>query len=245
MTCNPHSVEGHGYIIVAVDYFTKWAEAMPTFDNTGKHASLFIFNHIITRFGIPQAIVTDHGSHFQNFMMSELTDNLGLHHENSTPYYPQANGQVEAINKIFITMLCRIIGIHKTSWHTILFSSLWAYQTSMMSAMGFTPFQIVYDIEVFLPIECEIPSLKLAIELLSNTSAKEEHLLYIMQLDETRHDATLVIEAQKKHVKAQYDKHVKPHIFYEGDLVLLYKQDRDLLGAGKFKAMWQGPYIVK
>jgi hypothetical protein len=88
MTCNPHSAEGHGYIIVAMDYFTKWAEAMPTFDNTRKTVALFIFNHIITRFGIPQAIVTDHGSHFQNFMMSELTEKLGLRHENSTPYYP-------------------------------------------------------------------------------------------------------------------------------------------------------------
>jgi hypothetical protein len=105
MTCNPHLAGGHGYIIVAVDYFTKWVEAMPTFDNTGKTAALFIFNHIITRFGIPQAIITDHGSHFQNFMMSKLTEKLGLHHENSTPYYPQANGQVEAINKVLITML--------------------------------------------------------------------------------------------------------------------------------------------
>jgi transposase InsO family protein len=78
-----------------VDYFTKWAKAMPTFDNTGKTAALFIFNHIITRFGDPQAIVTDHNSHFQNFMMSELTEKLGLPHENSTPYYPKSNGQVE------------------------------------------------------------------------------------------------------------------------------------------------------
>jgi hypothetical protein len=66
-----------------------------------------------------------------------------------------------------------------------------------------------------------------------------------MRLDETRRDATLVIEDQKKHVKAQYDKHVKPHIFSEGDLVLLYEQDRDMLGAGKFEAMWRGPYIVQ
>jgi hypothetical protein len=94
MTCHPHSVGGHGYIIVAVDYFTKWAEAMPTFDNTGKTATLFLFNHIIARFGVPQAIVTDQGSHFRNFMMSELTEKLGLRHDNSTPYYPQANGQV-------------------------------------------------------------------------------------------------------------------------------------------------------
>jgi hypothetical protein len=56
--------------------------------------------------------------------------------------------------------------------------------------------------EAILPIECEIPSLKLAVELLPNTSAEEEHLLYLMQLDETRRDATLVIESQKKFIKA-------------------------------------------
>jgi transposase InsO family protein len=109
MTCNPHSVRGHGYIIVAMDYFTKWAEAMPAFDNNRKNVALFIFIHIITWFGIPQDIVTNHGSHFQNFMMSELTKKLGLRHENSTPYYPRANGQVEEINKVLITMLQRII----------------------------------------------------------------------------------------------------------------------------------------
>jgi hypothetical protein len=90
-----------------MDYFTKWVEEMPTFDNTEKNAALFIFNHIITRFGVPQAIITNHGIHFHNFMMSKLTDKLGLRHEKSTPYYPRANGQVEAINKVITTMLRR------------------------------------------------------------------------------------------------------------------------------------------
>jgi hypothetical protein len=87
--------------------------------------------------------------------------------------------------------------------------------------------------------------LKIAVELLPNTSVEEEHLLYLMQLDETHHDAALVIETQKKRVKSQYDKHVKPCVFSEGDLVLLYEQDRNLLGVGKFEPMWRGPYIVK
>ena len=78
---------------------------MPTFDNNGNTTALFIFNHIIARFSVPQAIFTDHGSHFRNFMMFELTEKLGLCHDNSMPYYPQANGQVEAINKVLITML--------------------------------------------------------------------------------------------------------------------------------------------
>jgi hypothetical protein len=180
MTCHPHSARGHGYIIVAVDYFTKWVEAMPTFDNTRKTATLFLFNHVIAHFGVPPAIITDHDSHFRNFMMSELTKKLGLRHDSSTPYYPQANGQVEAINKVLITMIRRMIGIHKTIWHMMLFLTLWAYRTSVKSATGFTPFRLVYVMESILPIECEIPSLKLVVELLPNTSAKEERLLYLM-----------------------------------------------------------------
>jgi hypothetical protein len=62
------------------------------------------------------------------------------------------------------------------------------------SATGFTPFQLVYGLEVVLPIECEIPSLKIAVQLLPNTSVEEERLLYLMKLDETRRDATPFIE---------------------------------------------------
>jgi hypothetical protein len=63
-TCNPWSARGHHYIIVVVDYFTKWVEFMPTFKDDGQNAALFLFNHIIARFGIQREIITDHGSHF-------------------------------------------------------------------------------------------------------------------------------------------------------------------------------------
>jgi hypothetical protein len=62
----------------------------------------------------------------------------------------------------------------------MLFSSLWDYRTSVKSATGFTPFWLVYGLEAILLIECEIPSLRLAVELLPNTSAEEESLLYFM-----------------------------------------------------------------
>ena len=100
MTCNPPSSRGHGYIIVTVGYFTKWAEAMLTFNNIVQTTALVFFNHVITRFGVPQTIVTDYGKNCRNHMMSELSTKLGFSHDNSTPYYPQSNGQVEAINKI-------------------------------------------------------------------------------------------------------------------------------------------------
>src|ERR1700733_7214095 len=99
-------------------------------------------------------------------MMRKLTDQLGLHHDSSTPYYPQVNGLVEAINKVLVIMIRRIIGIHRSNWHNMLFLALWAYRTSVKTSTGFTPLQLVYGLEAVLPIECEIPSLRMAIELL-------------------------------------------------------------------------------
>jgi hypothetical protein len=93
-TCHPDSARGHRYIIVVVDYFTKWIVAMLAFSNEGETYVLFIFNKIILK-----DIVTDHGSHFQNKMMTELTSKLGFKKEHSSPYYPQENGQVEDVNK--------------------------------------------------------------------------------------------------------------------------------------------------
>eukprot|EP00253_Pinus_taeda_P030032 PITA_30032 len=198
MTYNPRSAGGHGYIIISIDYFTKWAEVIPTLSEDGHTTAQFLFNHVISRFGVPQAIVTDHGKHFCNHMMTDLTTQLGLWHDSSTPYYPQANGQVEAINKVLVTILQRIVGMHKSNWHLMLFFALWAYRTLVKDATRFTPFQLIYGMEATLPIECEIPSLKLAIKLLPNTTPVEERLLYLERLNETRRLASLAIEARKE-----------------------------------------------
>ena len=83
----------------------------------------------------------------------------------------------------------------------MLFSTLWAYRTSVKTATSFTLFQLVYGLESIFPIECEIPSLKLAVQLLPETSSLEARLVELEQLDETRRDAASVNEAHKHHVK--------------------------------------------
>eukprot|EP00253_Pinus_taeda_P027118 PITA_27118 len=177
--------------------------------------------------------------------MTELTGQLGLRHDSSTPYYPQANGLVEAIKKVLVIMIRQIIGTHRSNWHNMLFSALWAYRTSVKTSTGFTPFQLVYGLEAVLPIECEILSLRMAIELLLATSEEERRLLYLAQLDENHCDAALAIESHAKRIKSQYDRNVTPRNFSEGDLVLLYDQENDKLGAGKFVPMWHGSFVVK
>ena len=99
---------------------------------------------------------------------------------------------------------------------------MWAYMTSVKTTTGFTPFQLVYGLEVVLRIECEILSLKLAVELLPNTSVEEEWFLYLTNLDENRRDDSLANEAHNKHIKAQYDKSAQTRVFNEGEMVLTY-----------------------
>ena len=99
--------------------------------------------------------------------------------------------------------------------------------------------------ESVLSVECEIPSLKLAIENLPDTSALEECLFHLEQLDEQRRDDLVALEVNKRRVKVQYDKYVHPRKFSEGDLVLLWDQAKEPLGAGKFNPMWHGPYVLK
>ena len=82
-------------------------------------------------------------------------------------------------------MLQWMVGQARSSWHLQLFCVLWAYRTTVKSSTSFTPFHLVYEMEATLSIECEIPSLKLAVELLPNTTIDEERLLYLNKLNET------------------------------------------------------------
>jgi len=77
-TCNLRLAGNHKYIIVVVDYFTKWAEAMPTFKNDSETTALFLFNQVIPRFDIPREIFIDHGSHLENQSITELALKLGF-----------------------------------------------------------------------------------------------------------------------------------------------------------------------
>jgi hypothetical protein len=173
MTFHPPSSNGHRYTVVAVDYFTKWVEAMPKFNNTTDTTTRFFFNHVITHFRVPQKLVSDHDKHFENEIFAKLSSNLGFTHEFSSPYYPQSNGQVKAVNKVLKTMLQRTVKKNKTNWHHMLFSTLWAYHMVVKTATGFTQFHLVHRIKSTLPIKCEIPTLRTAIELLPETAPME------------------------------------------------------------------------
>ena len=87
------------YIITAVEYVTKWAEAEPVDTCSNEIATKFIYENIITRFGCPITLISDQGSQFINKTIKALTDQFKIDHRHSTTYHPQSNGEIEAFNK--------------------------------------------------------------------------------------------------------------------------------------------------
>ena len=146
---------------------------------------------------------------------------LGFRQEHSSSFYPQANGQVKAVNKTLKTILKRTINVAHSNWHIMLYPALWAYRTNVKATTGFSPSQLIHGVEAITPIECEIPSLKIAIHVLPDMTKLEERLLHLEHLDEQHRDVLIANQDHKNRFKIQYDKSVKPRIFSEEELVLL------------------------
>ena len=145
----PKSLNGHEYILVAIDYFTKWVEAASYSVLKAKHMARFIENKIICQYGVSQEIILDNGSHFEGGLKDMEFYNIG--HHKSSPYRPQTNRAVEATNKNVKNILAKMV--------VKLPFALWGYRTSIRASTGATPFSLVYRSKAVLPIEVEIQSL--------------------------------------------------------------------------------------
>ncbi|KAK8515207.1 hypothetical protein V6N12_019255 [Hibiscus sabdariffa] len=92
------SSHGDLYILLAVDYVSKWVEAIATPRNDAQTVMKFLHKHIFTRFGVPRAIISDEGTHFDNKLIAKAAQRYGIRHKIATAYHPQTNGQAEVSN---------------------------------------------------------------------------------------------------------------------------------------------------
>jgi hypothetical protein len=109
----PGKRTGARYIITAKKYLTRWAKARAVKDFSETMDGHFIFDDIITRFGCPNILMSDQGTHFINKIVESLTEELAVHHQKSIPYHPQANGTVEAFDKILEIVMANICSVNR------------------------------------------------------------------------------------------------------------------------------------
>ncbi|GJW72425.1 reverse transcriptase domain-containing protein [Tanacetum coccineum] len=228
------SSRGNKYILVAVDYLSKWVEAkaLPTND---ARVVVKILKSLFARFGTPRAIISDRGTHFCNDQFAKVMLKYGVTHRLATAYHPQTSGQVEVSNRGLKRILERTVGENRASWSDKLDDALWAFRTAFKTPIGCTPYKLVYGKACHLPIELEHKAYwALKHANFDLKSAGDHRKVQLNELNELRDQAYENSLIYKEKTKKIHDSKIKNRVFNVGDRVLLFNS-RLKIFSGKLK----------
>ncbi|GJU13984.1 reverse transcriptase domain-containing protein [Tanacetum coccineum] len=237
------SSRGNKYILVAIDYLSKWVEAKALPTNYARVVVKFL-KSLFARFGTPRAIISDRGTHFCNDKFAKVMSKYGVTHRLSTAYHPQTSGQVEVSNRGLKRILERTVGENRASWSDRLDDALWAFRTAYKKPIGYTPYKLVYGKPCHLPIELEHRAYwALKHANFDLKTAGDHRKLQLNELNELRDQAYENSLIYKERTKKLHDSKIKNRIFNVGDQVLLFNS-RLKIFSGKLKTRWSGPFTI-
>ena len=145
------SAKGYKYILVVCDYFTKYTEAYPLKDKTARSVADALMDIWLPRYGFPLFLHSDQGKEFDNAMIHTLSELLGTVKTKTTPYHPRSDGLVERFNRTLLAMLAMFVSQEHDNWDDLLPFMMLAYNTTVHTSTGFTPYRLVFGDECNLP----------------------------------------------------------------------------------------------
>ncbi|XP_022030562.1 uncharacterized protein LOC110931477 [Helianthus annuus] len=207
----PPAKGGVKFLLVAIDYFTKWPEVKPLAKITGKQVIDFVWENIICRYGLPGVLITDNGKQFAEKPFSTYCKEFRITQVFSSVACPQSNGQVERMNWSIVEGIKTRLGRHESNWLEELANVLWAIRTTEKASHKRTPYSLVFGSEAVIPTEVGVLTQR-TLNMDPETNNKET-MLNLQFLEETRDQAAIQEAKYKQKMKAYYNKKVKNERF--------------------------------
>ena len=235
----PESDRGNRYLLVAMDYFTKWPEVYAIPNQDASTVPDVLVNNFFCRFGVPMEVHSDQGRNFESRLVREILEQLGVRKTRTTPLHPQSDGMDERYVRNIEEHLRKVVSSNQRDWDERLPLFLLAYRASTHETTGVTPANLVFGRELRLPCDLmfEAPPDK-------EQSVTDYAADLAERLRDTHNFARQHLKVASDRMKARYDQLANSAGFQEGDRVWLYRPIRKRGKSPKLQTSWEGPYTI-
>lgn len=236
----PVSERGNKYMLVAMDYFTKWPEVFAIPDQEAVTVARVLVEGMFCRFGAPMELHSDQGRNFESAVFAEVCRLFGVTKTRTTPGYPQSDGMVERFNRTLLNALASFVDSHQRDWDLYIPFVLFAYRCSVHESTGTSPSMMMLGREVRGPVELLIPR-----PVQEEGQEVTEYGRTLRRILEEVHErARGCLDVTGTNMKRRYDRNADADGFQVGDAVWLYNPRFKKNVSPKLMRPWEGPYRV-